>query len=334
MTSLLVRSCRRFLAASVLTSRRPQFARHERMFDAAVWTVRFYYIANLYFVYSQLSRLRNEGLSQAALDLLWPVQWIAATGSETGSLILIHLSIVAGLLGVFWWRYRPVRVLVVVSQLLVAAYINSQGAINHSLHMWLWVGVCFVFLPSGAEGPAGRDRKTRITFLIAFSMVQGLVLMFYSLSGAYKVGWATVALMDERFGGFAPEAMALTLARRSLQTGTDPIWAPLVIEHPLVGWPLYLVLYYIEIAALLVFLRPRLHRLWGLALVLFHVGTFLFMSISFPAHVLLVTMLLIFSPFAPKRWSWRCALVQLPGLAAPVVAWRWITGRRSLQSEL
>ena len=333
MMNGLIRACRQFLAASALTAHRPQFAQHDRMYEATVWIVRFYYIANLYFVYVQLSRLRDQGLSGAALDLLWPVYWIEATGSEIGSLILIHLSIVAGLLGVFWWRYRPVRVLVVVAQLLDAAYINSQGAINHSLHMWLWVGVCFVFLPSCGPGSEVRNRKSRISFMIAFSMAQGAVLLFYSLSGAFKVGWATVALMDERLSGFAPEAMALTLARRSLQTGTDPIWASLVIEHPLIGWPLYLVLYYIEIAALLVFLRPRLHRLWGLALVLFHIGTFLFMSISFPAHVLLVTLLMIFSPFAPDRWSWRHALVQIPGVAVLIVGWRRLKGRRSLRSE-
>ena len=321
MMAALVRACRRFLAASSLSPQSARFSEHAGMFEAAQWIVRFYYIANLYFVYSQLSRLRDQGLTRSTLDLLWPVWWIEMVGGEAGSLVVIHLSIVAGLLGVFWWRRRSVRVLVVLAQLLVAAYINSQGAINPSLHMWLWVGVCFIFLPNGRDSGLRAKRRDRMAFLIAFSAAQGLVLLFYSLSGIYKVSSAVVALLSGKVSGFAPEAMALTLAQRSVQTGTDPIWAPFVIEHPLVGWPLYIGFYYIEFAALMVFLRPELHRLWGTVLVLFHFGTFLFMSISFPAHVLINSMLLIFSPFAPKSIEWRRAVVLLPGITLMRLLW-------------
>ena len=74
-----------------------------------------------------------------------------------------------------------------------------------------------------------------MAFLIAFSAAQGLVLLFYSLSGVYKVGSAVVAFSSGKVSGFAPEVMVVTLAQRSVQTGTDPIWAPFVIERPLVG---------------------------------------------------------------------------------------------------
>ena len=85
-------------------------------------------------------------------------------------------------------------------------------------------------------------------------------------------------------------------------------------------WPLYLGFYYIEFA-LMVFHRPELHRFWGSVLVLFHFGTFLFMSISFPAHVLINSMLLIFSPFAPKSIEWRRAVVLLPGITLMRLLW-------------
>lgn len=66
----------------------------------------------------QMSRLRDQDLTRFTLDLLWPVRWIEMVGGEAGSLVVIHLSFVAGFLGVFWWLWRSVRVLVVVAQLL------------------------------------------------------------------------------------------------------------------------------------------------------------------------------------------------------------------------
>jgi len=284
------------------------------MFAAAFWIVRFYYVINLYFVYDQLATLRDLGLDNAAHDAVWPVFWIDRTGPETASLLILHLSLAAGMLGVLFWQRRWVRIVVIIAQLLVGAFANSFGAMNHGYHEWFWLGFCFVFLPQGHKEEIGESRQGRMSFLMVFSMAQGLVLLFYSLSGLSKVADATLALGLERVGGFAPEAMALTLANRMIQTNSTAIWAPFIIENYWVGWPLFLGVYFIEVVAIFVFLRPELHRLWGLMLIAFHIGTFLFMAISFAPHVLINTMLFVLSPFAAATLDWRAMLRQLPVL--------------------
>ena len=71
---------------------------------------------------------------------------------------------------------------------------------------------------------------------------------------------------------------------------------------------------YIEIVALMVLCRPALHRLWGVMLIGFHIGTFLLLGISFPKHVLVLTILFVWSPFAIDRFGLRRVISSLPGL--------------------
>ena len=91
----------------------------------------------------------------------------------------------------------------------------------------------------------------------------GLILFFYSMSGLWKVLSATAALLTGTFGGFSPSAMAVTVANRALLTHSDPLWAQVVIDWPVLGWPLYLGLYYVELVAIAIAFRPALIRLWG-----------------------------------------------------------------------
>jgi len=313
----LFRRIRRFLSGNLEARNFPRFGKHRGVYDSAVWLVRFYYIANIFFVYNQLDGIRNLGLSRADLDPVWPMIWLDWTGLKLGSLLILHLSVLSGFLGIVAWHMRSVRILIVLSQLMVAGLYNSFGAVNHGLHEWFWIAFCFVFLPSGKLSETSDTRTHRFTFLAVFSMAQGLILLFYSLSGFYKVRLALLALLNGQTGGFAPEAMALTLANRMLQTNTNPVWGPLIVENYTIGWPLYLFLYYIEFVSIMVFLRPDLHRIWGICLIAFHFGTFLFMEITFAAHVLINGMLFVCSPFAPSGMSWRRMLRQLPiiGLA-------------------
>lgn len=90
------------------------------------------------------------------------------------------------------------------------------------------------------------------------------------------------------------------------------ILGPWLADHPVVGWPVHLLVIYIELTALFVWFRPNQHRVFGVALVCFHFGTFLLLGISFPRQVLV--LLLIWSPFVPDRQSLRVAVVSLPGV--------------------
>jgi hypothetical protein len=291
-----------------------RWALHGAMFQQARLIVWFFYVATAYFLYDGSRALSHIVDSAESLDLLWPVAWLPNVGFDRGGQLIAHLGLAAGLLGLVWWRLLAVRILVSAALLLYAAFDNSFGAINHGHHEWFWLSVCFWFLPTGRADAIAATRVKRMEFLTAFSLAPLLILVFYTLSGIYKCYYALAALVHGRVGGFSPEAMAITTAGRAFQTGSEPMWGEFAINHPLLGWPFYLGLYFAEIVSLLVFFRPQLHRAWGMVLIMFHFGTLLFMDIVFGKHVLINGMLFVMSPFALGKYSLQQQLENVPVL--------------------
>ncbi len=294
----------------------PRWSLHYRMFDQAVLIVQAYYAISLFMLYRRAGEMAGLGRDSTALDALWPIRWIELSGLELGGALLAHLAIVAGLLGLVFWRLLWVRVLVSLAFLQYLALQNSFGYLIHGFYSWFWLSVALWFLPSATVSSLRETRRGRFRFLLGFAAAPAVILLFYSLSGVHKVAAALAALFTDDLSGFSPQAMAVTLAWRSLETGSEPLWAGLIIELPWLGWPLYLLIYYAELVALVILFRPRLHRAWGYLLVLFHVGTFLFMDITFPEHVLINGLFLVMSPFALGLDDpWRAAAT-LPLLGA------------------
>lgn len=292
----------------------PTWRVHRAMFDRAVIIVSFFYAVTAYLLYQKARTVSTTAISIDSLDLLWPVAWLNRVGLDAGVTAIAHVALLAGLLGLLWWRALAVRMLVSVALLLCAAYENSDGAINHGLHEWFWVSICFWFLPRVNKDAMGITRAGRIHFLTAFSLAPMLILSFYSLSGVYKCYYALQELLAGGGGGFAPAAMAITVAWRAIQTGSEPMWAAAVINYPALGWPMYLGLYFVELVSILVFFRPQLYRFWGIVLIVFHFGTLLFMDITFPLHVLINAMLFVLSPFALRYSGWRAQFEAIPAV--------------------
>lgn len=306
----LVRRSRHFAGGMVRL--RPRWALHGAMFRQAEMIVWFFYVATAYFLYDGSREFSFVADSLESLDLLWPVTWLADVGLQRGGVIIAHVGLAAALLGLIGWRLLPVRIFVSAALLLYAAFDNSGGAINHGHHEWFWLSVVFWLLPTGRSNVMAATRVKRMQFLTAFSLAPLLILFFYSLSGFYKCYYALAAVVNHRIGGFSPDAMAVTLAGRAFQTGSEPMWGSLAIEHPLLSWPFFLGLYFAEIVSLAVFFRPQLHRTWGMILIMFHFGTLLFMDIVFGKHVLINGMLFVMSPFALGWFAWREQVLSIP----------------------
>jgi len=308
--SPFVRFVRRRLQGPCATP--PRWREHGVMFERAFLIVQFFYAVTLYRFYGAGRDLSTLSTPLEEMDLLWPVLWLQFTGVERGGSILTLLGLGAGVAGLLLWRYALVRVLVSIALLEQAAIGNSFGAINHGEHEWIWISVCFWFLPSGSLKTLNGSRALRIQFLLVFGGAAALILLFYSMSGLWKCISAGIALAQGEMGGFSPTAMAVTVARRALQTGSEPLGADLIINWPILGWPMYLGLYYVELVAIAIAFRPALIRVWGVILILFHLGTLLFLDIVFPLHVLINAMLFVFSPFAVSDVRWRTMLAALP----------------------
>ena len=290
----------------------PRWSDHVRMFDAAHGIVQVYYIITATYLYAAAREMSHLNVDPEQLDLLWPLLWMEGVRVETAGLVLANAYVIVGFLGIFFWRYLFVRLLVSVVVLQFAAWQNAFGAIHHGSHEWFWLSVCFLFLPSGARGALRASRPKRTWFLYGFSIAPTLILFFYTLSGIYKVKDATERLLMGQYGGFMPDAMAQTLARRALETSSDPLWAWMIIDFPILGWPLFLGLYFVELVAIFVAFRPVLHRIWGFILIGFHFGTLTFMDITFSDHILVNGLLFVMSPFAPQKLDWREAVRAIP----------------------
>lgn len=290
----------------------PRWQAHREMFKRAVLIVQVFYAVTAYRMYGESRDLTHLSGSADDLDLLWPVMWMRFVPLETAGWLLAHLALGAGFAGLLFWRFRPVRVLLSLALLELMALGNSYGGTGHGAHEWFWISVCFWFLPTGRPRELEASRFGRTDFLYAFGMAPALILFFYTLSGLYKLLHATVALLQGEFGGFSPEALAVTVARRALETGSEPMWAEPIIAAPLLGWPLYLGLYFVEVVSIAVFFRPVLHRAWGVILIAFHFGTLLLLDIIFPLHVLINALFFVMSPFAPDRSCWRAMLAAVP----------------------
>jgi hypothetical protein len=282
------------------------------MFEQAVLIVQAYYAISLFMLYRRAGEMAGLGRASPELDPLWPIKWIELTGLELGGALMAHLALGAGLLGLVLWRRLWVRMLVSVALLQYLGLQNSSSYLIHGFYGWFWLSVALWFLPSTSLASLRATRRGRMRFLSGFAAAPAVMLLFYTLSGAHKVVAAAIALFTDDISGFAPQAMAVTLAWRSLETGSEPLWAAVIISLPWLGWPLYLTVYYVELVALVILFRPRLHRAWGVLLILFHMGTFLFMDITFPEHVLINGLLLVMSPFALGLADPRRAAAALP----------------------
>ena len=288
--------------------------RHRAMFDQAFWLVRAYYAAMLYIAYGEMSPLWRIAVNGGNIDPLWPVFW--TTDVQLASISIMVAMVTTAVLAVVFPDRRWPKLLVFVAFLLTASFRTSfgLGSINHGNHYWLWLAFCFCFLPSGGREDLRTSMASRYRFLLTFWFAQALILLFYSMSGFWKLAAGIEALVLGEFSGFHPDALAQITAWKMLQTGDESLLGPTLMAYPWVGWPAHLWVIYVELVAFIVLFRPALHRLWGAMLVAFHIGTFLLLNISFPKHVLVLTLLFVWSPFVQRQADLVTVISLLPGL--------------------
>ena len=310
-----LRPLRRFLRGTDLPN---PFSRVRSAYPHAKLLVRIYYFVTLYlFAEKYMERLGRWALLDATdLPLLWPMSWAVWTGLGTAMFTIGTLLILGTVLSSIWPEKRPFRLLAFVGLLLVIAMENSFGKINHNMHGWLAVSFCFLFLP--AEN--GQKRVHRFTYLTSFWTAQAVLLWFYTMSGVWKMNIGITQLLAGEINAFHPYAMAQQVANRLLQDNSNSLIGPFIVENPLLGWPLYLSALYLEFFAFFAAFRPGLHHFWGASLALFHLGTYLTMTITFNENILLLGLLLIASPFHPPNWRWQTAVRDLPIIG-------WIYGK-------
>jgi hypothetical protein len=300
-------------------------ARQRAAFDAAYVLVTVFY-ATLVFVVVAEIRLLEPWSAERAIAPLWPVAWLHLTGTAIGVPAVVLFALAAALAAAALPGARLARVLCFLGLLEVAAVRNSFGKINHGSHAWIACAFLFTLLPSGPKERVAGSIALRQRFLTVFFGVQCQVAAFYSMSGLWKVTEGALQWAAGEIGSFAPEALPRHVALRLLETASTSFLGSWLIPHPLAVWPLYLGTMYLELFSFVAAFRPRVHRLWGVMLMAFHVGTMLAMTIDFSRNVLLVGLLFVASPFAPPGLGVPGTLAALP-LAGLIARWPPFTAR-------
>lgn len=298
------RTIRRFLSGNSQPAPFSRMAKYHSRAQVAVWA---FYMVSAVNAFALMPLIHADAEYASGLELVWPVLWLGTTSDILPWADALSLFTLLAALAACW---RPdslvFRALFALGLFLCGAFWSSFGGINHVYHAWAWAAFMLTFLPKV------HDRASKLTYLLVFATAQGLILSFYSLAGAFKLIWGSVAFFTGRIGNFSPDGFAYTLADRVVQTNTKPLLADTMIAYPLVSFPVFLALIYIQLVAVIVAYRPRLHVIWGLALLGFHIGTWLLMEIASPQHFLVLLALIVFSPFRSDKLIDLAALKELP----------------------
>jgi hypothetical protein len=248
---------------------------------------------------------------------LWPVAWVKLIGIPTAVHVIMTVSLIAALLSTLFPEKRVFRALLFVSLLEFAAFSQSLASISHEWHGWLGIGFFFIFLPDGKREQLQGSITKRQLYLTTFWAAQAVVLSFYSLAGFWKVVMGGYQLLKGETHSFAVDALAhhiasSMIARHMFEPDYTNRIGSFVVKYPLVGWPMYLSVIYLQLFAFVAAFRPALYRFWGISLIGFHLMSNLTMSIGFTRNILLLALFLVGSPFIDSKNSWRTVLYNLP----------------------
>ncbi|RLT34906.1 MAG: hypothetical protein DWI57_16030, partial [Chloroflexi bacterium] len=285
--------------------------KQKRAHLTVVVLVQAYYAFTLVLFVRWLSHYWPIWLKSEEFRLLWPVVWIGVDPIPA----IYFLGVVvlgSGVLAVLFPTERWIRFLVFLALLLFVAMWNSFGKINHSLHAWLWIALIFVFLPDEGWHTKNQSISKRQPFLFVFWGAQVLFALFYSMSGIIKIYAAVHQILNSQVSVLHPYALAYVVANRLLQNGDESLLGPLIVAHPLWGWPFYLTAVLLESLALVAVIRPSLHRFWGIGLFLLHMSNWLILSVLFPDQILLCLLLLVYSPYRSQNLTLRRVIQQIP----------------------
>ena len=175
---------------------------------------------------------------------------------------------------------------------------DVAGKVDHGLHPTLWAGIALCFLPAGRPSQEAECRD----YLGAFWGSQVMVGLLYTCAGLCKL----LGVVFDWSGGvtwFHPDALPLTLAN-NWDRSQSMLLTRFLIANPGVSALLNLGVAYLEFATVFAVLRPRLHQLWALGLLLMHLAILHSMMINFHQSCFILLLFLLGSPFRPE-WQWR-----------------------------
>lgn len=288
-----------------------EYTKTDFPFFTAQFLVRVHYF---YFLYCSVGLFSRWDLTigpQTTIEFIPPLAWLTLVDFPTAITIIRLFFIVASLLATIVPQWRWVRILAFISALEFVSLYFSVLLLDVDWYVWLLTSFMLIFLPGGWGNPVKLPNLERQKFLLVFWSCQAIVLLTYFMAGIGKLYGAFKQISAGQTNLFDPQAGALHIADRLVVTYDTSPFGPWVAEHYLLVWPFFLGSVYLMLFSLYVAFKPSLHRLWGIALILFHISNYLTINIGFGAHILLNALLFILSPFALDI-SWKKTVLDIP----------------------
>ena len=291
---------------SMFTPRAAEKYERARILVNLYYFLLFYVALQSVSPFSVIANWQQMDGAEAMFVPLWSASWMRYLPWKVAVkgvlLFFMSTSFVAIWAGI---RYRWVRLAAFLGLFFYLSLVSSFGKIDHYLHVFTVVAFLFVFLPNHHARPT---TVRSVPFLQLFWGCQLWLLATYTSSGTFKLLGIGSQLLSGEIHAFHPESLARNVAKGNLNFGYRMFFDTWLVDSP--SWLFSLLLvggYLVEFLAIFVAFYPSLHRLWGVLLIGLHASVLLTVGPDFSLQVLMVGVLLIFSPFASSgeaRQSW------------------------------
>lgn len=234
--------------------------------------------------------------SHHLFEPIWTLKWMSSIENWGLCVKLIFcFFLVSSVLGTLVWkRSKLSRTAIFFSFLLYLSLISSFGKIDHYLHLPLICSFILIFVPSSKSNNSIDYNLPKIFFGI-----QTIILLTYFSSGIFKI----YGILDQELLGLKsalyPDSLAQNLSKTSFASNSECFLQSLILHSPSYFYSIVLVVgFLIEFLSIYVIFRPKVHRIWGLLLILLHAGILLSVGPDFTYQVLVIGIFILFSPFS------------------------------------
>ena len=293
-----------------------------------------YFIINIYYsfiFYTAVNYIwyREKWLASKSIFPLWPLFWVNESNYAIAVNCIIISAIFSSLLCLLFHQKRFLRVLVFLTLLLLVTLENSFGKVNHGNHVLIYISFILIFLPNKNKREIESSPYQRQLYLNAFFTSQVIFMLTYSLSGFWKILTGLQQFMKDEINCFSPDALALLIYKRIHQTNVDSLLGGYIIDHPFLGWPLYISAIFLEFFSVVAAFRPSVHRIWGVFLITLHLSIYLTMTINFKTNMFLLLIFFVFSPFYMEGVKMNNVIRNLPVILSAIKSVKYLRSRLS-----
>ncbi len=274
------------------------FGKLNQKFQKTLILLRVYYITlfallNIY----GLSKL-NPATEQLKPVYLFPLEFLTGANHLTVSFILTALPMFLSFAAALKPTSQSLRLLFVLSLFFFNALANSGGGLTHLWEFWLWSSVVLALLPTIViKNDIPTKRVEKLIYLNGWWSAQAIVLLFYFLSGFWKL----VGLIGQLRAGepnfLSTDGLKYHLASEVIRAGANPLFKSIIYNQPLLSSLMAFGALVLQLSCLPIIFKVKMRPWVGMGLLFFHIGTSVFLGISYPTNFFLLGILFVVDTF-------------------------------------